>query len=195
MARKLRNWPPGIKLHITSRGIRQQSLFYEEEDYLKYLSFLKETHKKYPFFLHNYCLMTNHTHLQLETIEAHPGRIMMNLNTNYAKYFNKKYDFKGHVFEKRYWAEMIDSPSYELDVSRYIHLNPVKAGICTAPEDYRWSSCRAYTAGEEFPLLYTKQIQSYFPNPFFPTYEAYLKAPDINPAQPKKGDASICGQK
>ena len=192
LVRRLRRWFPGAKFHITSRGIRKSSLFYDDDDYLKYLSLLKKTQRAYPFNLHSYCLMTNHTHLQLETVETPPSIIMKNLNTNYAKYFNKKYEYTGHVFEKRYGAELIDSPDYELDVSKYIHLNPTKAGMVEAPEDYPWSSYRAYIFGEESSLIDTKQVLSYYPDPKANHYEAFVKAPILTPAFPiEEGDLYV----
>lgn len=190
MARKLRGWFPGAKFHITSRGNRKSSLFFDDDDYLFYLSLLKETQSTYPFILHTYCLMPNHIHLQLETIETPLTPIMKNLNTKYAKKFNKKYEFSGHVFEKRYNAVLIDSPDYELTVSKYIHLNPFKAGMVAEPEDYPWSSCRSYLLGDESSLIDTKQVLSYFPNPFFKNYHAFVKAPYLNP----ETEAQLCGR-
>ena len=78
--------------------------------------------------------MPNHVHLQLECIKTPPGRMMNYTHTKYAKYFNKKYDFSGHVFEDRYGSELITSIYYELEVNRYIHLNPVKANLGNAPK-------------------------------------------------------------
>jgi REP element-mobilizing transposase RayT len=176
MVRKARTWFEGAKYHVTSRGIRRSSLFFEEEDYEKYLTLVEETKTSYPFVLHTYCLMTNHTHLQLETLETSLSIIMKNLNTKYAKYFNKKYDFSGHVFDKRYGAELLNSPEYELDVSKYIHLNPVEAGMAAAPEDYPWSSYRAYVHGEENPHIDKNPLLYYFPNPPTQQYERYMKA-------------------
>ena len=168
------------------------SLFYVDDDYLEYLNLLKETQVAYPFKLHTYCLMTNHTHLQLETLETPPALIMKNLNTKYAKYFNKKYEYTGHVFEKRYGAELIDSPDYELDVSKYIHLNPYKAGLVKTPEDYPWSSYRTYLHGEESPLIDAKQVLSYFPDPKAELYEKFVKAPFLIPTFPvKEGDIYV----
>jgi putative transposase len=194
LARKLRGWFPGAKFHITCRGIRKSSLFYDADDFLEYLCLLKETQCTYPFKLYTYCLMSNHTHLQLETLETPTGPIMKNLNTKYAKYFNKKYEYSGHVFEKRYGAELIDSPDYELDVSKYIHLNPFKAGIVEAPEDYPWSSYRAYLHGQESPFIDTTQVLSYFPRPLFKHYQDFVKAPFINPTFPEM-EGDLCGQK
>lgn len=89
MGRKRRAWFQGAKYHITSRGNRKSTLFYEDEDRMKYLSLLNETMERYSFTLHAYCLMTNHTHLQIETSDTSPTIIMSTLNTKYAKYFNK----------------------------------------------------------------------------------------------------------
>jgi hypothetical protein len=126
--------------------------------------------------------MSNHIHLQLETIDTSPSIIMSQLNTKYARYFNKKYQFSGHLFEKRYNGELIDSAAYELDLSKYIHLNPVKAGIVARPEDYPWSSSRAYLLGEPNPLIETQQIFSYFPNPPIEHYREFIQKPFIDEA-------------
>jgi putative transposase len=180
MGRKCRAWFPGAKYHITSRGNNRAPLFYDNEDRIQYLRLLKETMSRYPFSLHSFCLMTNHTHLQLETSETSPTQIMSNLNTKFAKFFNKKYNQTGHVFEKRYGDELLDSLDYEFDVSKYIHLNPLKAGLVDRLEDYPWSSYHAYVNGELQELINTKHLLSYFPDPPSVTYEAYLKAPHVD---------------
>lgn len=124
--------------------------------------------------------MTNHTHLQLQTSDTSPKIIMSHLNTKFAKYFNKKYDFTGHVFEKRYGAELLDSLDYEFDVSKYIHLNPLKAGLVNKLEDYPWSSYNAYVNGEVNELVDTKHLLSYFPAPASKHYEKYIKTPLVD---------------
>ncbi|WP_066067375.1 transposase [Neobacillus soli] len=176
MVRSVRTWFEGAKYHVTSRGIRKSSLFYEDEDYQKYLAIVDNTKTHYPFDLHTYCLMTNHIHLQLETITTPLSIIMKMINTKYAKYFNKKYGFSGHVFEKRYGDELLNSPEYEIDVSKYIHLNPVEAGMVAAPEDYPWSSYRAYVRSVQIPLINTSPLLSYFPEPATQQYENYMKS-------------------
>jgi putative transposase len=180
MGRKRRTWFPGAKYHITSRGNRKSTLFYDDEDRMKYLSFLKESKIRFPFILHSFCLMTNHTHLHLQTSDTSPTIIMSHLNTKFAKYFNKKYDFTGHVFEKRYGAELLDSLDYEFDVSKYIHLNPLKAGLVAELEDYPWSSYNAYVNGEVNELVDTKHLLSYFPAPASKHYEKYIKTPLVD---------------
>src|SRR5699024_10648536 len=108
--------------HITSRGNRRSALFYDHQDHQAYLDILDETKFYYPFYLHAYCLMTNHVHLQIETINHHTKHIMKRLNSRYAMYFNKRHRLVGHVFQGRYGAEIIETKDYLLEVSRYIHL-------------------------------------------------------------------------
>jgi putative transposase len=176
LPRKKIVWFPGAKYHITSRGVRRTNLFRDEEDREKYLSLLELAMKLYPFTLHTYCLMTNHVHLQIQTKNSPPSMIMKYMNTNYAKYFNKKYHHFGHVFDKRYGAELIDSSEYELDLSKYIHLNPLKAGMVERLEDYKWSSYLVYVHKVQSTFVSTKQILSYFPEPQSQLYEKYLKS-------------------
>jgi putative transposase len=176
LARKGRPWFPGAKYHITSRGVRRTTLFHHDDDRDKYLSLVEEAKHRYNFNLHAYCLMTNHIHLQIETRKVPPGEVMKYIHTKYARYFNAKYHHIGHVFDKRYGSELIDSSEYELELSKYIHLNPLKANIITALEDYRWSSYRVYIFLEKSSLVYTKQLLSYFPEPQSQHYEQYLKS-------------------
>lgn len=180
MGRKRRAWFAGAKYHITCRGNNRFTLFYDDEDRIKYLSILEETKNRCQFLIHSYCLMTNHIHLQLETTDTSPTIIMSLLNTKYAKYFNKKYNQTGHVFEKRYSAELLDSLDYEFDVSKYIHRNPLKAGMVDELEDYPWSSYHAYVYGESSDLVETKHLLSYFPQPPSKQYEEYVKDPLID---------------
>ena len=179
MARRARTWFPGAKYHLTSRGIRKQPLFYDDPDRRKYLNLLLETKERYEFNLHAYCLMSNHIHLQLETLKIPPGPIIKYLHSKYAKYFNLKYDFSGHVFEKRYFHDLIDSPEHELDLSRYIHRNPLTAGMVESLEDYPWSSYRAYMLNEPNLLITKEQILSYFPEPREEYYYQFLMQKEI----------------
>lgn len=144
MARKGTIWYPKSLHHITSRGNRKSDIFLEEEDYKVYLSILKMVKSKLPFELYCYCLMTNHIHLQIKTLEDNISAIMKRINQTYAQYFNSKYDLNGHVFQGRYHSELVSSDAQMLLTNRYIHLNPVTAGIVKVPEDYPYSSYRFY---------------------------------------------------
>ncbi|HHY74245.1 MAG TPA: transposase [Bacillus bacterium] len=175
MARKPRVWFPGAIYHITNRGNRRTALFYDNSDRLTYLDLLQEVRTYFPFHLHTYCLMTNHIHLQLETIHHHPMHIMKMLNSRYAMHFNKRHRLVGHVFQGRYGSELIDSIDYQLEVSRYIHLNPVGAQMVTSPETYPWSSYEAYISNIINPHVTTSKILSYFPNPQKENYRRYVE--------------------
>jgi putative transposase len=176
MSRKPRNWYPGAVYHITDRGNRQMSIFMDDKDRFKYMELLEETRIYYPFTLHAYCLMTNHLHLLLETINHHPKDIMKMLNSRYGIYFNHRYDLIGHVFQGRYKSEMIDSAEYFLNASRYIHLNPIEASIVQDPAHYRWSSYSAYISNHQNPHISTERILSYFPEPQKDVYKRIIES-------------------
>lgn len=162
MPRKKRVWYPGASYHIMSRGNRKSELFRNKNDYNYYLNILKLTKADYPFSLSAYCLMRNHVHLQLKTKEVEIWNIMRQINSYYAKYFNKKYDLVGHLFQGRYRSKLIEDQAYNIGVSRYIHLNPVKAKIVSDPADYKWSSYRFYLGKSNNDLVDLDNIFSYF---------------------------------
>lgn len=118
--------------------------------------------------------MTNHIHLQLETIHHHLKDIMKMLQSRYAMYFNKRHELVGHVFQGRYRAELILSTDYFLKVSRYIHMNPVEANIVKSPEEYRWSSCMAYLTDSLDPHVTTTKILSQLPEPQKDNYHKFI---------------------
>ena len=129
MARKLRTWFPGACYHLMHRGVRRTAIFEDEMDYQVLLEMLKVSLEKYNCSLHAYCLMTNHIHLLLETNDMEIGKMMKYFSGCYAGYVNQKYHYHGHVFEGRYKSCLVKDDSYFLQTSRYIHLNPVKAGM------------------------------------------------------------------
>lgn len=140
---KRRIWIPGASYHITNRGNHKEDIFLEEVDYYIYLSLIKNTlhfYKEYNYKLISYCLMKNHVHMLLKTDKYDPSYFMRRLSSMYAKYFNNKYECVGHLFQERYYSNTITSVIELLEVSRYIHLNPVRANITKLPEEYRWSS-------------------------------------------------------
>ena len=144
MARKKRIWFPGAVYHVMSRGIRKTPIYQDRTDYLNFLEVLGNVRDKHPFAIHSLCLMTNHFHMAIETKDTHLSIIMQKLLSIYAGEFNFRHDLHGHVFEGRYTAPLIDSEHYFLEVSRYIHLNPVKAQMVGTPLDYEYSSYGLY---------------------------------------------------
>lgn len=163
--------------HITSRGNRRSAIFYDDHDREVYLQILEETRTTFPFHLQAYCLMSNHVHLQIETIQHHPKDMMQMLNSRYAMYFNKRHELEGHVFQGRYGSELIDSIDYLLEVSRYIHLNPVEAEMVRSPIDFRWSSYTAYISETESvnPFITPTKVLSYFPEPQKENYRRFVE--------------------
>lgn len=162
MPKKKRIWYPGAMYHIMSRGNRKKELFRGKIDYKYYLKILKLVKVDYPFSLSSYCLMRNHVHLQLKTKEVEIWKIMRKINLSYAKYFNKKYNLTGHVFQGRYKSKLIVDAAYDIGLSRYIHLNPVKAKIVSRPEQYNWSSYNIYLGKEDNDLIDVDNIFSHY---------------------------------
>ena len=122
----------------------RQRIFFDDRDREKFLEILKRTKKRYRFRLHAYVLMDNHYHLILETPEANLSQTMQNINTSYTVYVNRRRGRSGHLFQGRFKCIIVDKDAYLVTLSRYIHLNPVRAAIVERPEDYRWSSYRYY---------------------------------------------------
>ena len=162
MARPLRIEYPGAFYHVTSRGNEQKDIFKSDIDREKFLSYLVSAGEKYGAEIHAYCLMTNHYHLILETPLGNLSQIMRHLNSSYTTYFNIKHKRVGHLLQGRYKAILVQADAYAAELSRYIHLNPVRAGMVKLPEDYRWTSYRFYTEGGEPLWLNTKFILGYF---------------------------------
>lgn len=118
--------------------------------------------EKHPFKLHSFCMMTNHLHMQITTMSTEIWKIMKCLLYNYARTFNQRYGYSGHLFERRYTSCLIEDPVYFLEVSRYIHLNPVRAGMVREPLAYPYSSYDSYISQKVNPLLEKKKILDYF---------------------------------
>lgn len=144
MGRPLRIEYPGAVYHITSRGNEKKSIFLNKVDRERFLHILKEYHTRHRVLVHAYVLMDNHYRILLETPRRNLLKVMHGINGGYTGYFNRKYQRVGHLFQGRYRAILVDKDQYLLPLSRYIHLNPVRAGIVDRPEGYSYSSYRAY---------------------------------------------------
>jgi putative transposase len=135
---------PNLISHLTQRAAGGEPLFVEEKDYLTMLGFMKEYAGKYGVEFYSFCLMPNHVHVLLSPREKNLSAFMRALLSQYAGYFNRKYERKGHLFGAPYRQALCFDDSYFLAVSLYIHLNPVRAGMVANPAQYRWSSCRLF---------------------------------------------------
>ena len=130
-ARRLSN--TGI-YHIMVKGINRQPIFYEEEDYQRYLNTLGRTIDKSDAVILGYCLMNNHVHLLIQDCNNAIATVMKSIETSYAYWYNHKYERSGHVFQDRFKSENVEDDAYLMTVIRYIHQNPVKAGIIAEAE-------------------------------------------------------------
>jgi REP element-mobilizing transposase RayT len=144
MARPLRIEYPGAFYHITSRGNERKEIYMDTGDREKFLFYLETAAERYGSAVHVYCLMGNHYHLLLETPRGNLSQIMRHVNGAYTSYFNAKRERSGHLFQGRYKAILVDADVYASELSRYIHLNPVRAGMVQRPEEYPWSSYGSY---------------------------------------------------
>jgi putative transposase len=148
MARLPRIVVPGQALHIIQRGNNRQAVFFGDGDYRVYLDTLQHAATTRGCAIHAYVLMTNHVHLLLtpERTEG-PSRLMQAVGRRYVRHVNGGYRRTGTLWEGRYKSALIDSERYLLICSRYIELNPVRAGMVDRPDDYRWSSYRCNATG------------------------------------------------
>ena len=151
MARPLRIEFPGAFYHVTSRGNERKAIFKSLRDREKFLSYLESATERYGAVIHVYCQMDNHYHLLLETPLGNLSKIMQHINGAYTNYFNTKRERSGHLLQGRYKAIVVEADEYAKELSRYIHLNPVRAGMVKIPEEYEWSSCRYYTVRRKAP--------------------------------------------
>lgn len=162
MGRKALIWYPGAIYHITDRGNHRNNIFRDSEDSNVYFIILKEALEKYSAALCCYCMMTNHVHLVIQTGDEKISSVMKRVNEFYTRYFNNKYNLVGHLFQGRYYWSIIDNDRYMLDVSRYIHLNPVRAKIVQRPEDYELSSYSVFIGLREEKLTDSSRILQYY---------------------------------
>jgi REP element-mobilizing transposase RayT len=178
MARPLRIERPGAWYHVTARGNERRPIYLDDGDRRRFCEVLGETVERFRWALHAYVLMDNHFHLLLETPEANLSRAMQWLNVSYSVWFNRRHGRAGHLFQGRYQAIVVDPKGWGLELSRYVHLNPVRVGkwgrhkaarqgspegVVGAPKaeevreriarlrGYRWSSYRAYMGLDKGP--------------------------------------------
>lgn len=171
MARPIRIESPGMWFHVTSRGNDRCLIYRDERDRSHFCELVEEAVDRFRLVLHGYVLMENHFHLIIQIQEANLSRAMQWLNVSYSVWFNRRHGRVGHLFQGRYRAIVVDPVGWGLELSRYVHLNPVRVGqlgldkaaqqrsrmgAVTTPDPaevrerlsrlrgYRWSSYRAY---------------------------------------------------
>lgn len=151
MARPPRRELAGGIHHVTARGNNGDPIFRDATDHRIFQRLLARTAAKFAWKCLTYCLMGNHYHLLVTTVDATLSRGMQWLNGRYAQWLNWRHGSEGHAFFRRFKSVEIESDEQLAEVARYIVLNPVRAGLCAAPEDWRWSSYRAMVGREPVP--------------------------------------------
>lgn len=151
MPRPLRLDHPGAWFHLTARGNERQPIYLDDADRLKFMSLLAVARSRFGVVCHAYCLMENHYHLVVESVEGRLSRAIQHVNGSFARYFNERRSRAGHLFQGRFKASLIERETYLLEAVRYVELNPCRANLVSRPESWDWSSFRPRLLLEAVP--------------------------------------------
>jgi len=144
MSRQARQKSQSGIYHVILRGINKQVIFEDEEDRQKFLECLSHYKAVCQYQIYGYCLMDNHVHLLIKESEHDIGSIMKRIGVGYVSWYNRKYNRYGHLFQDRFKSEVVETDEYVLSVLRFIHQNPLKAGLVNKVEDFSGSSYKEY---------------------------------------------------
>jgi putative transposase len=158
------NVPGGVH-HVTARGNRKQTIFLELGDQERFLHIVGRTASRFRLRIYAYCLMPNHYHLVLEQPDLRISAGIQYLNGVYAQWFNRRHGFEGHLFQGRFHAVLVESDWHLLELTRYVALNPVRAGLCRDPADWPWSSFGALTRRRVPPFLVNEVLRHFGEDP------------------------------
>jgi REP element-mobilizing transposase RayT len=147
----------GAIFHVTQRGNDRRPIFLDDHDRTRYIAILGRALERHGERVHAYCLLTNHVHLLLQASQHPLSSLMHVLGTRYARWFNDRWGHCGHLFQGRFYSGFIEGEPQLLLALRYIHLNPIRAGLAADPAEHRWSSHRAYNGSELPPAFLTTQ--------------------------------------
>ncbi len=162
MGRPLRDFPtPNTVYHVICRGNNRQEIFLDHRDYFRYLELWRKYRGELDFDVYAYVLMPNHVHWLLKTGTTPLPEIIHRMHSTYARWFNHRHERTGHLFQGRYKSFVCDTDSYLLVLARYIHLNPVRAGLVQDVHHYPWSSFPVY-CGREDGFLNTSFLLEYY---------------------------------
>lgn len=179
MTRPLRVEYDGAWYHVMNRGLAHNSIFLNDNHRQIFLDLLQEIHERYSSMIHAYCLMDNHYHLLMQTPLGNLSRIMRHLDGVYTQRYNRNVKRDGPLFRGRFKAILVEADAYLLEISRYIHLNPVKAKFVTKAEDFKWSSYSFYLYDTRPFWLNTEYVLGYFKNASL-KYKEFVEKCDIN---------------
>ena len=135
--------PPEGIYHVTTRGVHGVAVYSDDRDRLSFLALLADVVRRYEWECHALCLMTTHYHLIVETTLRQLSAGHQRLNGVYAQdHFNRRHGRRGHLWGDRFWSQVVESEEHLLAACSYVLANPVRAGLCANPADWRWSGCR-----------------------------------------------------
>lgn len=201
MSRPLRIDYPGAWHHVMNRSRKGIILYHDDEDFLLFLSLIQETSAMYHMNVSAYCLMSNHYHLLVQTEEGNLARCMRHINGIYTQKYNIRHKCDGTLFRGRYKSVLVQADSYLLELVRYIHRNPVKAGIADTPDTYKWSSHTGYISKtDQWQWLYKDLILSMLSTKKKEQVNKYLSFMGLNIPEKialfysKKNQPSILGE-
>jgi len=160
--RKPRDKTPDTVYHVIARGNNREALFLSDKDRNSYLELWRKYSREFEFEVYAYVLMTNHVHWMIRTGRVPISSIIHTIHGRYARTFNKKNNRVGHVFQGRFRSEICSDDRYVLALCRYIHLNPVEAGIVKKPLEYPWSSYKDLCGLRKDPLVKSEFLLGYF---------------------------------
>ena len=165
MARPLRIQFPDAWYHVMNRGRRGDLIFKDKGDYYAFVGLLKDCTEMWNIRVVAYCLMGTHYHILLQTPDANLSRCMRHINGVYTQYFNRSHGLDGHLFRGRYKSLLVDSDAYLLELLRYIHRNPMEAGMVDRLESYEWSSHKGYLSrAKKWNWLHKDYVLKMFSN-------------------------------
>lgn len=179
-------WSPGDTVHLVNRGVHKDPIFRDSDDCNYFLHLMSRMRKKGQCEIEAYVLLYNHFHILAKTGDVPLSKCLQNLQSPYARYFNTKYRLTGHLFEAKCYAGLIRTDSQLLVTSRYIHLNPVKAGLVTDPALYQYSSYPVYLGLMKNDLVTPDRIFSLCgPGDPVADYQEYVESSDTDFADPE----------
>ena len=197
MPRPLRVHVPGGFYHVTLRGNHGQKIFFRPAHRRILECIVREAIARFDARVHAYCWMTNHIHLLIQVGESELSRIMLRIASRYARFVQARLDTTGHLFERRYHAVLVDEDAYLLTLLRYIHQNPLKAGMVNSLTNYPWSSHHAYAGTRRQSWVTTQFALGMLHTEYRAAVSAYLQIVGAPVAsadlEPHRDDPRILG--
>ena len=189
MARPLRLEFSGALYHVTSRGNRREDIYLDDGDREMWLEVLGKVCRRFNWVVHAYCQMTNHYHLLVETVDGNLSKGMRQLNGFYTQNFNHRHGMAGHLYQGRYKAILVQKDQYLFELSRYVVLNPLRAGMVQRPEQWRWSSyCSMIGKAAAPQWLDVEWLLSHFSNRRIEARQEYCRFVMEGKGQPRPLD-------